>query len=60
VLAAVAEPVAAGADADRVAEDAVELEEAAAGAVPVRPVQGPDAGDTPEIGRVHPAAGNRA
>jgi excinuclease ABC subunit C len=60
VLAAVAEPVAAGADADRVAEDAVELEEAAAGTAPVRPVHGPAAGDTPEIGRVQPPAGNRA
>jgi excinuclease ABC subunit C len=56
VLAAVAEPVAAGADPDRVAEDAVELEEAPVGAAaPVRPVHGADAGDTAEVGRVHQA-----
>jgi excinuclease ABC subunit C len=56
VLAAVAEPVAAGADPDRVAEDAVELEEAPVGsAAPVRPVHGAAAGDTAEVGRVHQA-----
>jgi excinuclease ABC subunit C len=61
VLAAVAEPVAAGADPDRVAEDAVELEEAPVGAAtPVRPVHGPAAGDTAEVGRVRPAAGSGA
>jgi excinuclease ABC subunit C len=61
VLAAVAEPVAAGADAERVAEDAVELEEAPVGAVvPDRPVHGPAAGDTAEIGRVHRIAGSGA
>ncbi|NIH68486.1 excinuclease ABC subunit UvrC [Modestobacter marinus] len=56
VLAAVAEPVAAGASPDAVAEDAVELEPPAAAA----PVRGPDAGGTAEIGRVHPAAGQPA
>src|SRR4051794_1436780 len=61
VLAAVAEPVAAGADADRVAEDAVEVEEAPVGAAaPARPVRGAAAGDTAEVGRVRPAAGSTA
>jgi excinuclease ABC subunit C len=61
VLAAVADPVAAGADAERVAEDAVELEEAPVGAAaPVRPVTGAAAGDTAEIGRVLPPTAGRA
>ncbi|MCW2618259.1 MAG: uvrC, partial [Modestobacter sp.] len=61
VLAAVSEPVAAGADVDRVAEDAVELEEAPVGATaPVRPVTGAAAGDTAEIGRVLPPVGSGA
>jgi excinuclease ABC subunit C len=68
VLAAVAEPVPADAAPGRgdvvaaiVAEDAVELEEAPAGAVaPVLPVHGVAAGDTAEIGRVHPVVGTGA
>jgi excinuclease ABC subunit C len=60
VLAAVADPVAAGADADRVAEDAVELEAPEDAVTPVRPVHGPDAGDTTEIGRVQPVTGGGA
>src|SRR3954454_17226013 len=56
VLAAVTEPVPAGADADGVAEEAVELEEAPVGAgTAVRPVHGTAAGDSAEVGRVRPA-----
>jgi excinuclease ABC subunit C len=62
VLAAVTEPVAAGADPDRVAEDAVELEAGPVGA-PVGaalPVHGAAAGGSAEIGRVHRVEGSGA